>query len=226
MARAASSWRLRTPSLRKIDVRWDSTVRGLMNSLAATSRFDAPPTTSRATCSSCGVSRRWDDDVVADRARRRHGTPSPPGRRRPSPRPPRNSSVALARWARASARWRARRSCSPHDQPGPAPRRTGCRLRRRGRRGRRSARSRDVVVVGEQPWIRVRSWRARTVGRDRRRRGSSEQRVGLVAPPGAGQRLDPLRLPADEAAADRRHARRPGGRCASASSRRPSLSAR
>src|SRR5262249_59783557 len=63
---AASCVREVTPSFWNTLRRWYSTVRGLRNSRPAMSRFDEPSLTSRAICSSCGVS---SSSVLASRLR-------------------------------------------------------------------------------------------------------------------------------------------------------------
>ena len=199
MARALSSRRLRTPSLRKIAVRWASTVRGLMNSLAARSRFDAPLTTSRATCSSCGVSSWCEATVVADDA-----AGGPQLGRRP---------LGEDRRADAAQQLDGPLEVGPGLGPpaGPAqplaPQDLGAPLadevagRGRGRRRSSEVLRRLVVVVGEHP---LRPAEAVGPAAARSARDSSSSATSSAAPvrlPSADQRLGPLRLPAHEARA-------------------------
>ena len=121
---ALSSRRLRTPSLRKIAVRWASTVRGLMNSLAARSRFDAPLDDEAGDLQLVRREQLVRRHVVADDAAGR-----PQLRRRPL------GEHGRAR-SRAGSRPRARGGCAPRPAGGPAaavrPTRSRCARRRRG----------------------------------------------------------------------------------------------
>ena len=109
-----ASWvRELMPSLANTLRRWKSTVRGLRNSWAATSRVGSPRATNRATWSSWGVSCRR-----VDGSRRRTACPLARNSRRVRSAQgvalrPSNASRAASRWARASTRRRARRSSSP-----------------------------------------------------------------------------------------------------------------
>ena len=137
-----------------------------------------------------------------------------------------NSSTARSRCSRASARRRTRRSCSPH-----------------ARRARPSANGLPVgdgvldragevgvgrgLVLGHEaarPLVLVHA-AARPAGWPSPTSRSRTAAPSLAAA-GLGERLDPLRLPAHEARARAAARRRSRRYSASASSRRPSLSAR
>ena len=110
----ASSTRDETPSLRKTLRRWYSTVLGLTKSCAAASRLLAPPATSWAMRSSCGVR-----SSMVEASRLRALSPvalsSPRARCAQSSAPtPSKASRAERSCARASSLRRSRRRRSPY----------------------------------------------------------------------------------------------------------------
>ena len=144
----------RIPSLRYAFDRWYSIVFGDRNSWAAASALVAPPATTSATCSSCGVSckgakkkKRSGGATAAGLDRRRTGrsrsTRGPPNRKMPTAEKPRTRVPAT------------RSSASARSTQAVAPRRTKPRrARARGAAvGAREHAQRPQLLVDQEPHV-------------------------------------------------------------------------
>ena len=110
--------------------------------------------------------------------------------------------MARSRWARASARRRdPAQLLAPHELGAALGERVADVDRGLDRAG--EVRVGAVVVVGERTRVPARARGSVSSRAGRRRRAARSTVVRLVAPPGLVQRLDPLRLPADQPPPDR-----------------------